>query len=181
MYWYLYWVWLNICQLLVMWFLSNRVLCSHHMTTNILVHICNTHNICRIQLCICSGLQQVDGLVPLPSLCFLRCNLNLLLEDAVCVIDGSAVSSTNCRLQWWRRAAWLHTTCTRAHFLRQQLQMKCTQRVTALSIIGAFYNFLLTGPFWWEDRCLLEEQTIFHLHDRCHLSNTKHLRRVYHK
>ena len=52
--------WLNICQPLVMWYLSSGVLCSHRMIRNALVHICNTLNdTCCIQFRIYSRFHQV--------------------------------------------------------------------------------------------------------------------------
>ena len=53
---------LNICQPLLMWYLSSGVLCSHNMTRNTLVHNCNTLNdTCCIQFRIHSRIHQVYG------------------------------------------------------------------------------------------------------------------------
>ena len=107
--------WLNICKPLVMWYLSSGVLCSHHMTSNTLLHICNTLNdTCCIQFRIHSSFHQVNGqlgaggrliaiTVILP---FLMCHCYLQLGDAICTTVGSrlatqTVDSAAKRYQRW--------------------------------------------------------------------------------
>ena len=162
-----------------MWYLSNGVLCSHHMTKNTLVHICNTHNgVSCIQFCLHSGLHQVDNLVQVDDLIaitiilpFLMCHRNVQLGDAVSATVGSrvVVQTVESRAtRGGRQVAWMHTTW--GHFMMEHLQIKCAQWVTLhhRKQREIFVNFLLTCPFWLKDRCLLDEQlTIFQLHDRC--------------
>ena len=90
--------WLNVCQPLVMWYLSSGILCSHHMTRNTLVHICNTLNdTCCIQFCIHSRFHQVytqlgagGRLIAITViLAFLMCHHYLQLGDAICTTVGS--------------------------------------------------------------------------------------------
>ena len=94
--------WLNICQLLVMWYLSSGVLCSHHMTSNTLVHICNTLNdTCCIQFRIHSRFHQVyrqlgagGRLIAITVILpFFRCHRYLQLGDAICTTVGSRLAT----------------------------------------------------------------------------------------
>ena len=126
--------WLNICQTLLMWYLSSGVLCSHHMTRNTLVHICNTLNDpCCIQFCIHNRFHQVyrqlgagGRLIAITVILpFLMCHRYLQLGDAICTTVGSRLAT-----QLWtlatrggRRVAWLHATW--GHFMMEHLQMKC--------------------------------------------------------
>ena len=94
--------WLNICQSLVMWYLSSGVLCSHHMTRNTLVHICHTLNdTCCIQFRIHSRFHQVyrqlgagGRLIAITVILpFLMCHRNLQLGDAICTTVGSRLAT----------------------------------------------------------------------------------------
>ena len=94
--------WLNICQPLVMWYLSSGVLCSQHMTRNTLVHICNTLNdMCCIQFRIHSRFHQEyiklgagGRLIAITIiLLFLMCHRYLLLGDAICTTVGSHLAT----------------------------------------------------------------------------------------
>ena len=90
--------WLNICQPLVMWYLSIGVLCSHHTTRNTLVHICNTLNdTCCIQFRIHSRFHQVyrqlgagGRLIAITVILpFLMCHRYHQLGDAIFTTVGS--------------------------------------------------------------------------------------------
>ena len=92
--------WLNICQPLVMWYLTIGVLCSHHMTRNTLVHICNTLNdSCCIQFRIHSRFHQVyrelgagGRLIAITLILpFSMCHLQL--RDAICTTVGSRLAT----------------------------------------------------------------------------------------
>ena len=94
--------WRNICQPLVMWYLSSGVLCSQHMTRNILVHICNTLNdTCCIQFRIHSRFHQVyrqfgaGGRLMAISviLPFLMSHRYLQLGDTICTTVGSRLAT----------------------------------------------------------------------------------------
>ena len=127
--------WLNICQPLVMWYLSSGVLCSHHMTTNTLVHICNTLNYtCCIQFRIHSRFHQVyrqlgagGRLIAITVILpFLMCHRYLQLRDAICTTVESRLATqlwTQRYQRWEASCIWLHATW--GHFLMEHLQMKC--------------------------------------------------------
>ena len=94
--------WLNICQPLVMWYLISGVLCSHLMTRNTLVHICNTLNdTCCIQFSIHSRFHQVytqlgaggRSIAITVILPFLMCHRYLRLGDAICTTVGSRLAT----------------------------------------------------------------------------------------
>ena len=94
--------WLNICQPLVMWYLSSGVLYSHHMTRTTLVHICNTLNdTCCIQFHIRSRFHQVyrqlgagGRLITITVILpFLMCHRYLQLGDAICTTVGSRLAT----------------------------------------------------------------------------------------
>ena len=94
--------WLNICQLLVMWYLSSWVLCSHLMTSKTLAHICNTLNdTCCIQFRIHSRFHQVyrqlgvgGRLIAITVILpFLMCHRYLQLGDAICTTVGSRLAT----------------------------------------------------------------------------------------
>ena len=94
--------WLNICQPMVMWYLSSGVLCSHHMTRNILVHICNNLNdTCCIQFCIHSRFHQVyrqlgagGRLIAITVILpFLMRHRYYQLGDAICTTVGSRLAT----------------------------------------------------------------------------------------
>ena len=125
--------WLNICQTLVMWYLSSGVLCSHHKTRNTLVLICNTLNDTCIQFHIHSRFHQVyrqpgagGRLIAITIILpFLLCHRYLQLEDAICTPVGSRLPHKlwTQRYQRWEascmiRAAW-------GHFLMEHRQEKC--------------------------------------------------------
>ena len=117
----------NICQPLVMWYLNNVVLCSHYMSRNTLVHICNTHNdACTLHPIlhtqwIASGRQLSAGrrliaiTIILPFLVYHR---NVQLGDAVSATVGSRVIAQTVESSA-TRGAWMHTTW--GHFLIEQL------------------------------------------------------------
>ena len=96
--------WLNICQHLVMWCLSSGVLCSHHMTRDTLVHICNTLNdTCCIQFRIHSRFHQVyrqlgagGRLIAITVILpFSMCYRHLQLIDAICTTFGLHLATQN--------------------------------------------------------------------------------------
>ena len=92
--------WLDICQPLVMWYLSSGVLCNHLMTRN--THICNTLNDrwC-IQFRILSRFHQVyrqlgagGRLIAITVILpFLMCHHHLQLEDTICTTVGSRLAT----------------------------------------------------------------------------------------
>ena len=176
--------WLNICQPLVMWYLSSGVLCSHHMTSNTPVHICNTLNdTCCIQFHMHSRFHQVykqlgaggRWIAITVILPFLMCHRYLQLEDAICTTVGSCLAT---QLRTQRYQMW-EASCMITRYLRTLSDGTPPDEMCPIShctvcprkqwghFVG-FCNFLLTCPFWWEDRCLLEEElTRFQLRDRC--------------
>ena len=94
--------WLNICQTLVMWYLSSGVLCSRLMTRNTLVHICNTLNdTCCIQFSTHSRFQQAyrqlgaggRSIAITVILPFLMCHRYLRLWNAICTTVGSRLAT----------------------------------------------------------------------------------------
>ena len=153
--------WLNICQPLVMWYLSSGVFCSDHVTRNTLVHICNTLNdTCCIQFRIHSRFHQVyrqlgagGRLIAVTVNCLSWCAKAIFSWKMPSVPLLDHAYPHNCGLsatRGGRQVAWLHATW--GHFLMEHLQMKCAPQVTVLSAIESnvgFCNFLLTCPFWW--------------------------------
>ena len=93
----------NICQPFVMWYLSNEVLCSHHMTRSTVVHIRNTHNdACCIQFCIHSGLHQVDNLVH--CCCRILIAITITLPFLMCHRKASCTQPKD--TFWWNSCRW---------------------------------------------------------------------------
>ena len=177
-------VWLNICQHLVMCYLSSGVLCSHHMTRNTLVHICNTLNdMCCIQFCLHIRFHQVyrqlgagGRLIAITVILpFLMCHRHVQLGDAICTTVGWRLATKN----WTQRCQKWETSCMIIRYLRTLSDGTPADEVWPIShctlchrkkwgLFVGFFNFLLTRPFWWEEKCLLEEElTRFQLRDRC--------------
>ena len=127
--------WLNICRPLVMWYLSSGVLCSHHMTRNTLVHICNNLNdTCCIQFRIHSRFHQVyrqlgaGGRLMAITVILPFLDAPSLLSAGRCHLYHCwiALNHTNCGLsatRCGRQVTWLHATW--GHILMEHLQMKC--------------------------------------------------------
>ena len=115
--------WLNICQPLVMWYLSSGVICSHHMTRNTLVHICNTLNdTCCIQCRIHSRFHQVyrqlgagGRLIAITVILpFLMCHRYLQLRDTICTTVESRLATQ----LWTQRYQRWEASCMITRYLR---------------------------------------------------------------